>query len=388
MIDSGNKLWRRDFVFLASANLIMAIAFYFMVPILPVFLEDVFSADAREIGITLSGYTLAAILIRPFAGYALDAIGRRGLYLAAFSLFTLMHLGYPWAFSILFLIIVRFLHGFAWGAMSTAGSTIIVDIVPPSRRGEGIGIYGLSMTIAMALGPVIAIAITSASNYRTLFFSAMAFSVIGLSLALLVKVPKIRHKSSPFSFKKLFEKSAIPTSVNLLFTMIPYGGVMAFIALYGKSIGVENSGLFFILIAIGIAISRVSSGRIFDRIGPKRVSVVGLILLIIGFVLIGWLNNAIGFHVAAFVLGFGFGVLMPTFQAMANHGVTPERRGAANSTFLTFLDLGIGFGMFIFGILIEWLGYAHTFFLCAALEIASLLLFLTFTMPRYGRSRE
>ena len=177
-----NKLWTKDFTLITLANLLMAIAFYFMVPVLPVFLSDNFSASESQIGLVLSFYTIAALLIRPFAGYALDVVSRYSIYVVSLLLFSTIFFGYVWATSILFVLVLRFVHGLTWGSMSTAGSTIAVDLVPQKRRGEGIGIFGLSMTIAMAIGPLIAIAITGDSSYKRLFYTAAGISFLGLEI--------------------------------------------------------------------------------------------------------------------------------------------------------------------------------------------------------------
>lgn len=371
---------------ITTANLLMAVAFYFMVPILPLFLSDNFSATEGQVGLVLSFYTIAALLIRPFAGYAVDTLGRYGIYVGSLLLFTLTFFGYPLATSILFVLILRFVHGLTWGSMSSAGSTIAVDLVPQKRRGEGIGVFGLSMTIAMAIGPLIAILITGDGVYNRLFFSAAAFSFLGLMLSLFVRVPKIKKQENKFTISSLIEKKALPVSLNMFFITIPYGGIISFIALYGRSIDIESSGVFFLLLALGIAVSRIVSGKSFDRVGPKKISLLGLSLLIIGLFVLAFYKNVIGYHLAALVLGFGFGILMATFQAIANHNVAAEKRGAANSTYLTFFDLGIGFGMLLVGYLIQVLDYSGTFLLCAGIEFLALFVFLLYTMPKFKQS--
>lgn len=378
-----NKLWTKDFTLITMANLLMAVAFYFMVPILPVFLTDNFSATESQIGLVLSFYTIAALLIRPFAGYALDAMGRQSIYVVSLLLFSTMFFGYLWATSILFVLIVRFIHGLTWGAMSSAGSTFAVDLVPLKRRGEGIGIFGLSMTIAMAIGPLIAITITDDGSFERLFYSAAGFSFLGLVLALFVRIPKVKRVKKKFKVSSLIEKKSLPVSLNMFLVTIPYGGIISFIALYGRSIGIESSGLFFLLLAVGIAISRIVSGKSFDRVGPKKICIIGLGLLIVGLPVLALYQSIIGYHLAALILGFGFGVIMATFQAIANHNVEPEKRGAANSTYLTFFDSGIGLGMLLVGFLIQVMNYSGAFILCAVIEVVALVVFMYYTMPKF-----
>ena len=381
-----NKLWTKDFTLITLANLLMAVAFYFMVPILPVFLSDRFAATESQIGLVLSFYTIAALLIRPFAGYALDAIGRYSIYVISLLLFSTIFFGYVWATSILFVLILRFIHGLTWGSMSSAGSTIAVDLVPLKRRGEGIGIFGLSMTIAMAIGPLIAIAITGDSSYKRLFYSAAGFSFLGLVLALFVRIPKITPVKKKFKITSLIEKKALPVSLNVFLVSIPYGGIISFIALYGRSIGIDSSGLFFLLIAIGITISRVISGKSFDRFGPKRICILGLVLLIAGLFMLALNQSYFGYHLSALILGLGFGIIMATFQAIANHKIKADKRGAANSTYLTFFDSGIGFGMLLVGYLIQVMNYSGAFILCGIIEVLALIVFLFYTIPKFEKA--
>lgn len=381
-----NKLWTKDFTLITSANLLMALAFYFMIPILPVFLSDNFSASESQIGLVLSFYTVASLLIRPFAGYGLDALGRHSIYVGSLLFFSFIFFGYIWATSILFVLVLRFLHGLTWGSMSSAGSTIAVDLVPLKRRGEGIGVFGLSMTIAMAIGPLIAIAITGKSSYDRLFLSAAAFSFFGLILSLFIRIPKVKTKKRIFSIRSLIEKKALPVSLNMFLVTIPYGGIISFITLYGRSINIENSGVFFLLLAIGVAISRIFSGRSFDKVGPKNICILGLSLLVIGFPALAFIQNIFGYHFAALILGFGFGIIMATFQAIANHEVEAERRGAANSTYLTFFDLGIGLGMLIVGYLVQVFSYSGAFVFCGIIELLALIVFMFYTLPRYKQS--
>jgi predicted MFS family arabinose efflux permease len=365
----------------------MAIAFYFMMPILPVYLTDKLAASKSEVGMVLAFYTIATLIIRLFSGWTIDTYGRKTIYLFAYLFFSIFFIGYPLAFTIYLFIGIRFLHGLTWGVLTTSSSTIAIDIIPPSRRGEGIGIFGLSMTIGMAIGPMIAIFITGADRYTLLFVSAIGISFLGFILAQIVRYPSFNRENSKraFSFKDLVEKNSIPVSVNMLIVQFTYGGVISFIALYGKEIGVENSGLFFLILSVGIGLSRVKSGRIFDVSGPEKIIMLGMVLLVIGFPALAIFNSSLGFHLSAIILGFGFGIIMPTFQAMVNNLVLPSRRGAANSTFFTSFDIGIGLGMVGTGILSDYLGFSSTFLIFSAIIIMALIFFQLISFRHYKK---
>jgi len=380
-----DKLWSRNFILIGIANLLMAVAFYFLLPTLPVFLKEELGASSGQIGMVLAFYTIAALLIRPFVGYAIDAFGRKTLYLFSFVLFSSMFFGYIWAISIGFMIVLRFLHGLTWGSLTTSGSTIAVDLIPVSRRGEGISLFGLSMTIAMAIGPMIALTILGDENYTELFATAIGISACGMILAFCIRFPEYKPHSSNryFSIRKLIEPTSLPISLNMLIITFTYGGLLSFSALYGKEIGVENSGPFFLILSAGIGISRFFSGSIFDKAGPFRITIIGLIILSLGFPILAFLRNSLGFHLSAMLIGFGFGIIMPTFQAMINNLVPPERRGAANSTFFTSFDLGIGLGMVFIGLISERIGYSKAFFICSIFELLAIAVFIFYSYKHY-----
>jgi MFS family permease len=379
------KLWSRSFILIGIANLLMAIAFYFLLPTLPIYLKEKLGATSSQIGLVLAFYTVAALLIRPFVGYAIDTFGRKLIYLLSFIVFSTLFMGYILAVSIGLMIMIRFLHGLTWGSLSTTGSTIAVDLIPPSRRGEGISLFGLSMTIAMAIGPLIALSILGKTDYLWIFVIASGISIVGLILALNISFPayKASVANQAFTFRRLIEKTSIPLSLNVLVITIAYGGILSFSALYGKEIGVENSGIFFFLLSIGIGFSRFFSGNIFDKIGPYRIVIIGGFLLICGFPVLWLYPNVYGFHISAIIIGMGFGIIMPTFQAMVNNLVSPERRGAANSTYFTCFDLGIGIGMVFIGFISERIGLGRAFLICSFIEVLALLGFVVYTYKFY-----
>ncbi len=380
------KILTRDFLFLTTANLLMAIAFYFMTPVMALFMADTFGSGKNEIGMVMFAFTISAILMRPFAGYLLDGLNRYTVYAVSFVLFSLAFLGYPIAVSFAFLLALRFFHGLTWGSINTAAYTLAVDLVPEKRKGEGLGIFGLSMNVAMAIGPMLAVMISKQAGYNQLFYAAVGFCAVGFLLVLLLNAPKNKKLKRRFGIKSMFEKKAVPVSFNVMLTQIPYGGIISFVALYGREIGVINGGTFFLLMAVSLAVSRVLSGRTFDKFGPRNVTLAGISLLITGLLCIGFFSTPAGFHFSAIVLGFGFGVISPTFQAMANNNVAPEKRGAANSTYLMFFDSGVGLGMLLFGALIDVVGYAGTFYVSAAIQCLALVVFFTVTLPRYRRA--
>ncbi len=384
---TNNSIFKGNFVLVFFASLLMFTAFYIMLPTLPVFLTRELHIDEAQTGLILAVYTLAALLIRPFTGFLIDRYGRKIFYIIALFLFAVIFAGYPLAGAFGLMLIVRFVHGLVWGVATTTGSTLIVDIIPAERRGEGIGMYGLAMTIPMALGPFTGLQLSHNNNYTLMFFFAGVLAFTGFLFTLLIKYPSVPlMNKTVFSFRNLLESSSLPVTFNLLIINISYGGLVSFISLYALKTGVGNTGIFFIVFAGGITLARIYMGKIFDRHGPKALAATGIVLLITGHILLGIFINVAGFMAAGFLLGLGSGVVFPTFQAMVNNLVPPQRRGAANSTLFSGLDLGIGLGMLITGFLAHIIGLPQTYLIYGVLNVIALLFFLFISLTHYQKN--
>jgi MFS family permease len=367
----------------------MALAFYQLIPTLPVYIQEELGGDKGQIGMLMAVFTVSALIIRPFTGIMLDRYGRKWIFFASVFVFSLLFSGYMLAGSLLAMVVLRFVHGLAWGMTTTSSSTVIVDILPKSRMGEGIGFYGVSMTLAMALGPLVGIWIAGDGNYHLMFIETSGLSLLFFIMALFVKYPKyVPPRPLPrFRMSVLFERTSFPSGLNILIIMIPYGGVISFIALYGAEKGIEAAaGPFFIFCAIGIALTRYFAGKIFDRKGPRMLMILGISLEAASFPMLSLVPGEFGLYSAAVLFGMSFGITMPTMQAMVNNMVDADRRGVANSTLFTAVDLGIGAGMILVGLISKYLGLEITFLLCTFVCLAGLLQYTAFTDRHYFRN--
>ncbi len=384
---SDQKLWTKNFIFMCLANLLMSVAFYFLIPTLPIFLTEVLHAPKSKVGVIFASYTLAALIIRPFAGYAVDGFGRSTIYLIAFFIFSLLFGVFAAVATLTQMLILRFAHGLAWGVTTTSSSTAIVDIIPAKRRGEGLGYYGISMTIALAIGPFLGTVIAGRDNFDNMFIIAAIISLIGFIMAAMVKFPKFSSSKEKkrFEWSKLYETSSFAVSLIILLVCVSYGGVVIFISLYAKEINVDNSGIFFLVYAGGLALTRLISGKIFDKHGPKVLTLFGMIFLVSGLFVLSFVKNYNGFLTSALLIGAGFGIVFPTFQAMVNHIVDIQKRGVANSTFFTAVDLGIGLGAIISGFISDLFSLTVTFIICAIIIIIASIIFFAFTLPIYNQ---
>jgi MFS family permease len=237
----------------------------------------------------------------------------------------------------------------------------------------------------MSVGPIIGLFICHQWGYIAMFVSGCFISIASLACAYAVHLRKrfLVGKRIQLKWNNLFEKSSIRPSLNVFITMIAYGGLLSFIALYGREIGIQNSSFYFLIFSVGIAAARLTAGKEFDKNGPRRVITLCLILLIIGFPLLALAKNAILFYLSAIIIGFGNGVIFPTFQSMVNSLTDSMHRGVANSTLYTAVDLGMGFGMIMAGLIAQHISISAIFWISSLVCVTGLIFFRCLVLKYY-----
>ena len=392
-----DRLITPGYCFILAANFLLYFGFWLLIPVLPFYLSEIFRAGNSTIGIILSCYTIAALCIRPFSGYFLDTFARKPLYLLAYFIFTSMFGGYIIAGSLTLFIIFRVIHGLSFGMVTVSGNTVVIDIMPSSRRGEGLGYYGLSNNIAMAVGPMSGLFLHDAGvTYPAIFCTSLASCFVGLFCASLVKTPyKPPVKKEPISMDRFILLKGIPAGISLLLLSIPYGMTTNYVAMYAKQIGVNaTTGFFFTFMAVGMAISRIFSGKIVDRGKVTQVISAGLYLVILSFFLLSacaciihWNSTlcTVVFFTIALLLGVGFGVMFPAYNTIFVNLALNSQRGTATSTYLTSWDVGIGIGMLSGGYIAEISTFDKAYLLGACLTILSAVYFNGKVAPHYEK---
>ena len=384
MENRKDALWTKEFTLLWITNLLMAMGFYFLLPTLPKFAVASLGASTSQVGYIIGIYTLSAMAIRPLAGYALDSVGRKVVYLWALGIFALLMLGYNWASSLIFLLLLRILHGFSWGITTVGGGTIIADILPPQRRGEGVGYFGLSMALAMAVGPGLGLWLMGEDQFGRLFTGATLLVCAGFFIANLVNYPTVPLAKRPLNWNAFIENRVLPVSLVTFFATLVYGGIVSFITIYSDELGVKNAGIFFLVYAIALGLVRPQAGRLVDRKGPGSVITAGFIVLICGFITFSMVKGVTGFLAAAAIFGIGNGLAWPTLQTMVINMVEPNRRGVANSTYMSALDLGIGLGSILLGWVADLTSLRTMYFVSAIILIIPLLYFHQYALKHYN----
>ena len=396
---SKDRLITVDYCFIIAANFLLYFGFYLLMPVFPFFLSEVFGATSSITGIALSCYTVAALTIRPFSGYLIDTFARKPLYILAYFVFSAVFAGYVFASSLSIFLILRVVHGLSFGTVTVGGNTIVIDITPSSRRGEALGYYGLSNNIAMSIGPMVGLFLHDAGvGFQRLFLFALLSCCLGLICAsCVITHPKPVVKSAPISLDRFFLSKGIPAGIDLLLLSIPYGMTTTYVAVYAAQIGITSgTGLFFTFMAVGMAISRMFSGKQVDRGRIVAVITFGVWLVSACFFALAgcrWcMANfpAVGkvlFFVIALMLGVGFGTMFPAFNTLFVNLAPNNQRGTATSTYLTSWDVGIGIGLLFGGFMGQYVSLSAAYLSGACLTVVSALFFMFKVGPHFNRNK-
>lgn len=399
-MSADDRLFTRSYIFMCLANFLTAFSFFLLVPTLPFYLVENFGLEPDIVGLVLSCYVVAVLCIRPFAGFVADVFPRKKVYVISYSLFALAFVGYLFAFTdIIMFIILRVVHGFAFGALNTTGNTLVIDIMPSSRRGEGLGYFGVTNNLAMAFGPMTGLFLIEGGNYTLLFSAALLVACVGLLFAVLVKVKwrQPREKvEKVFSIDRFILLAGIPASVAFFMLAIPYGMTSSYIAIYASEVGITSGvGLFFTVQGAGLIVSRLLSGKRVDKGFITQTISRGIVIALAGVVGEALLALACGYSIevgyvlyflSAFLIGYGFGTIFPAFNTLFINMAPHSRRATANATYLTGWDVGIGAGMLLGGAL-SVNGYSGSFAFAAILVLLAFVYFVYFVAKHFMRHR-
>lgn len=389
---SSEKLWNRNYIKVMISNFMLFFAFYLLTPLLPIYLDAQFKADKDMIGLVLSGYVVATFLVRPFSGFIVDSFDRKKVLMLCFFFFFLCFCGYIGAGTLLMFAIVRTLHGLPFGATTVANSTVAIDVLPSSRRNEGIGFYGLSNNLAMAIAPSAGIYIYNATdNFPLLFWISLIIAFIGFITSTTVRLPnrqKVINKPKP-DLDHFFLTRAWLMAVNIVIFGLCWGVMSNYVAIYGKQeLGItDGTGIFFAILSCGLVLSRLTGRKALRKDKLTLNCAQGVILSSVGFTLFALALNQWTYFLSALLIGLGNGRMYPAFLNMFIKVARNDQRGTANSSILISWDLGMGIGILLGGLIAEYISFSAAFWVTAGMQIAGTLLYLLFTRYFYMKRK-
>ena len=391
-MNSKEKLWNANYIKVMTTNFLLYFAFYLLTPLLPLYLSETFGATKDTIGIVLSGYTVAALIVRPFCGYVVDSFSRKKVLMLCLSGFAVFFAGYIAAGTILMFAICRTLHGGPFGAVTVANSTCAIDVLPSSRRNEGIGLYGLSNNFAMAIAPSIGIYLHNmVDSYMILFWIAFVVAISAVLIAWTIRLPEkdiIRNKEK-LSLDRFFLTRAWLLAINIAMFGFCWGVLSNYLAIYSKEVLsiTGGTGTYFALLSMGLFSSRLQGRKALSQGKLTQNAAEGMLISLVGFTLFVAIPHPVAYYLSAILIGLGNGHLYPAFLNMFVHVARHDQRGTANSSILTGWDLGFGIGCLLGGIVAEHFGYTATFWMVATENAVSVILFFLASRQFFERRK-
>lgn len=391
-MNSKEKLWNANYIKVMTTNFLLYFAFYLLTPLLPLYLSETFGATKDTIGIVLSGYTVAALIVRPFCGYVVDSFSRKKVLMLCLSGFAVFFAGYIAAGTILMFAICRTLHGGPFGAVTVANSTCAIDVLPSCRRNEGIGLYGLSNNFAMAIAPSIGIYLHNmVDSYMILFWIAFVVAISAVLIAWTIRLPEkdiIRNKEK-LSLDRFFLTRAWLLAINIAMFGFCWGVLSNYLAIYSKEVLsiTGGTGTYFALLSMGLFSSRLQGRKALSQGKLTQNAAEGMLISLVGFTLFVAIPHPVAYYLSAILIGLGNGHLYPAFLNMFVHVARHDQRGTANSSILTGWDLGFGIGCLLGGIVAEHFGYTATFWMVAAENAVSVILFFLASRQFFERRK-
>ena len=383
------RLWTGNYILNLINNLLLFMVFYAFMVYTTKFAMSAFGASVSQAGLAAGMFIISAVLARLFAGRYMDILGRKRLMMVSMIVYAACTFCYYIVGSMNFLILLRFIHGLSYGIISTVMATAIISVVPAARRGEGIGYFSLSLTMASAVGPFLGITLPQLDPLYLLVLCD-GICVIAVVLTYFITVPEIkvgfrqRVEMKSLRLRTFLEPTAIPISIVALLGAVGYSAVMSYIGAYAEAIDLLLGGsLFYVSYSLACLVFRPFTGMVLDRYGNHVVMIPMLICMMLGFVTIAVAHSNIVLLIGAALVGIGYGSIPSAGQAIAVQKVKLNRFSMATATLFMALDIGNGVGPSILGMIVPLYGF-RAVYLCSA--AVSLLAFIYYcVMALKGR---
>lgn len=363
----STPLWTREFLGMSLGNFLIYITQYAMIAALPIVIMTEYGGGDVEAGLAMTFFQVGTVAARPCAGILIDSLNKRRLMLAITTAFFLVMTAFAFASALSVLYELRLLHGIIFAVATTTAAAIAALILPPARKGEGIGYFALSTNLAMVVGPMIGLLLMEHFSASALFCLLSVLAAVSIAAGGGQKLPDAvilpeKRSARTLSVSTFIERKALPPALIAGILFFAYGSVLTFIPLYTRGLGLSSeTSLFYACYAGAILVTRPFIGRIFDRKGPDYTVYPGLCLFAAGMFLLGRIDGLSGLITAALLLGAGFGAVTPALQTLAVRSAPAARAGVATATYFWSLDISVGLAAAGLGVVAVSYGYAFTY---------------------------
>lgn len=378
-------IWTKSFINISISTFFIFVVFYALLTFMPLFVLNDLGGTATEGGLAVSVFLLSAIIMRFFAGMILEKFGKKRILIISLFLFTVSTVLYVFVGSFAVLLLLRFFQGIWFSLLTTVAGAIAADIIPPERRGEGLGYYGIAMNLAVVVGPFIALSLQPYVSAQIIFIILSIIMIIGFFCALAVKVDEgifIKEEKHKLTINDFLETKSMPIATVGFFISFAYASILTFISVYAESLGlIKAASFFFVVYAIAMLVVRPFSGRIFDTMGPNVVIIPSILVFGVGLISLSFTESSWMLLVSGGLVGLGYGTLLPSFQSLAIQAAEKHRSGYATGTFFAFYDSGIAIGSVSLGLIAGIAGYSNLY-LMLGIFVILIVFYYTWIMSK------
>ncbi|MEX0953205.1 MAG: MFS transporter [Nitriliruptoraceae bacterium] len=327
-----------------------------------------------DIGITLLAFSVSAILLRPVVGQGIDRIGRRPFLIAAFVILVTSSLAFVLATSVVAVVALRMIQGVSSAMYYTVGVTIGIDLARPERRAAAISHFSIFLYGGLGLGPVIAEWVLPLGGFRAVWWTAAGLSAIGLACVLAIpETGRTESRNRTRPKLRLLHPAAIPTGLILTAPSLGLAGISGFGALYAAEVGLSGGTPVYVAFSGTMVLVRLLFAGVPDRLGLHRVALPGLAVCIVALLLLAMPRAPWFAIVGAGLFAIGYAFLFPSLLVLTLARVPDGERAEATGTYSSFLDVSLGGGGYLVGLLISTVGFGLGFGVPAGLTLVAMV---------------
>lgn len=375
--DAREALWHPALAHVVAIDLMMIGSGAILVPAIALYVSAN-GGSAGLVGVVASVFMFSSIVMRPLAGVAVDVAGERRVMLLSIGATALAGALLPIGLALPWLIAVRLVQGFGWACYSPASSTLMSELIPRSRRGEGFGYVSMVRNVGVAVGSVVGLFFVERGHFELAFLAAALVTFGAWMTAWRFRRGQHRPRRVPdWSLRQLIEpRAVIPSIISAMMTFV-MGAMMTFVPIDAQERNVGSASAFFLVFTLVLMVMRPLSGRLSDKLHSRGVLIIpGLALTALSAWTLAFTEHPWTLALAALLWGTGFGTAQPVLRAMVLDRTPRERWGAANATTTALYDLGLALGPLVLGVVAGRIGMALMFGAASLMPLAAIALAL------------
>jgi MFS family permease len=378
------RLLSRQYLLVVGATFLFFASFGASLPVLPRYVVDVLGRGDTVVGFVFAAYAMAAVAVRPLIGRVGDRSGRRLLIQVGAVLTAVALLGHLAADTVPLLVAMRLLAGAGQAAVLVGFTTMALDLAPPARQGEAASYVMVALQLGLGFGPLLGELLLITSGFAAVWVVSAIGSLVCVGATALFP-PEVRRAA--IVTRGLLHPAALRPGAIVFLGALGFVGWLAFMPLYGRSVGLTQVAPLFLLCSGTIALVRILGAKLPDRVGAVPLATIGLAVLSISLITMGLAPSVVGLYVTTVGLGIGTAILAPSMVLAAIQGSADDERAQVMATFTMFLDLASAIGPTALGLAAASTGYGPTFVVAGGAAGVGLVLLRVWLAPQLNRRR-